>query len=139
MAVQNLADNAAAADVPAAADEAGRPGEHGPDEPDRANQQEAGDEAELDDNDREDEDDDGEEDEEEDEEEGREEDAADANNAGQGEERSYLFYFFACSIKKLFCDAYVSALKHIFYNSCSLGFYCTSVNVGKVMTSWVYG
>uniref|UniRef100_A0A3B5Q854 E3 ubiquitin-protein ligase MARCHF6 n=1 Tax=Xiphophorus maculatus TaxID=8083 RepID=A0A3B5Q854_XIPMA len=80
---ENPADNAAAADVPAAADEAGRPGEHGPDEPDRANQQEAGDEAELDDNDREDEDDDGEEDEEEDEEEGREEDAADANNAGQ--------------------------------------------------------
>uniref|UniRef100_M4AA55 E3 ubiquitin-protein ligase MARCHF6 n=1 Tax=Xiphophorus maculatus TaxID=8083 RepID=M4AA55_XIPMA len=59
-----------------------------PNRPAQANEvsaihQEAGDEAELDDNDREDEDDDGEEDEEEDEEEGREEDAADANNAGQ--------------------------------------------------------
>lgn len=113
--MQNPADNGAAADVPAAADEAGRPGEHGPDEPDRANQQEAGDEAELDNIDGEDEDEDGEEDEEEDEEEGREEDAADANNPGHGEERFHLFCFFACSIKKLFCDAFVSALKHIFF------------------------
>ncbi|KAM4557024.1 E3 ubiquitin-protein ligase MARCHF6 [Fundulus diaphanus] len=78
-----------AVNAPAAADGAAaqRPAEHGPNEPARANQQEAGnngDDAELDDDEGEDDDeDDGEEDDDEEEEEGREEDAADANNGGQ--------------------------------------------------------